>query len=192
MGILLGFAPFIVFALLSSVSVSLGLWLAFAAAFVITIRDFVEAPTLRLLDAGGVVVLGLMALFTGFIDPSISLQVVRLIVEASFLALALISLLFRRPLTLAYGHEHVPDEAWNTPAFRRANYLLTAGWALAFAVMALADAAASVEGPVSLSLDLAIGLAVLGLAIIFTVRYPARLAIRHGHAPAANSPARKS
>ena len=77
MGILLGFAPFIVFALLSSVSVSLGLWLAFAAAFVITIRDFVESPTLRLLDAGGVVLLGLMALFTGFIDPSISLQVVR-------------------------------------------------------------------------------------------------------------------
>ncbi len=192
MSILLGFAPFIVFALLASISVSLGLWLAFAAAFVITIRDFVESPTLRLLDIGGVIIFGLMALFTGFIEPSISLPAVRLLVEGGFLSLALVSLLVRRPLTLAYGHEHVPEAAWNTTAFRRANYLLTAGWALAFAVMALTDGAASFQGAVSLSLDLAIGLAALGLAIIFTVRYPARLAIRHGLVPAEPSPLQKS
>ena len=47
---LLGFAPFILFALLSRLSADLALWMAFAAAFVVTIRDFVERPALRLLD----------------------------------------------------------------------------------------------------------------------------------------------
>ena len=35
MAILLGFAPFILFSLLTNVSVDLALWLAFAAAFAI-------------------------------------------------------------------------------------------------------------------------------------------------------------
>ena len=112
--------------------------------------------------------------------------------EAGFLALALISLLLRRPLTLAYGHEHVPERGWNTPAFLRANYILTAGWALAFAVMARPMRPPVFEGPVSLSLDMAIGLAVLGLAIVFTVRYPARWPSATATRRPRNSPARKS
>lgn len=175
MGVLLGFTPFILFALLGSVSVSLGLWIAFAAAFVITIRDFVEAPTLRLLDAGSVIVFGLLALFAGFVEPSISLQAVRLLVEIAFFLLCLTSLLLRRPASLQYGHEHVPDVIWDTPAFRRANYALTAAWTLAIAVMTLADLAATFNARFSLPLDLAIGLASLGLVIAYTVRYPARL-----------------
>ena len=181
MGVLLGFAPFVLFALLGSVSVSLGLWLAFAAAFVITIRDFVESPTLRLLDAGSVAVFGLLALFTGFVEPAISLQAVRLLVEIAFFLLCAASLLMRRPASLQYGHEHVPEEIWDTPAFRRANYALTAAWTLALAVMALADFAATFNSRVSLPLDLAIGLAALGLVIAFTVRYPARLQNKTGH-----------
>jgi len=186
MGILLGFAPFIVFALLTSVSVSLGLWLAFAAAFVITIRDFVESPTLRLLDAGSVTLFGLMALFTGFIEPSLTLQSVRLVVDASFLGMALVSLGLRRPVTVDYGHEHLPKDVWNTPAFLRANYILTGAWAAGFAVMTAADIASVFIAQVPLSLDIAVGLAALGLAIAFTVRYPVTLAQRNdGHKGAA-------
>jgi hypothetical protein len=194
MGILLGFAPFIVFALLISVSVSLGLWLAFAAAFVITIRDFVESPTLRLLDAGSALLFGLMALFTGFIDPSASLESVRLIVDGGFLAVALVSLVLRRPLTADYGHEHMPEALWNTSAFMRANYILTAVWTLAFAIMTAADAAVTYYADIPLSLDIAIGFAALGLAIAFTVRYPASLALRRERtdAGATSSSARKS
>lgn len=179
MGILLGFAPFIVFALLTSVSVSLGIWLAFTAAFVIAIRDFVESPTLRALDAAGVVLFGGLALFTGFIAPGATLEAVRFVVDGAFFLLCAGSLLIRRPVTLAYGHEHVPDELWNTPAFTRANYLMTAAWAAGFAVMAVADAAVIFESNFSLTLDIAIGLGVLGLVIAFTVRYPIRVATKH-------------
>jgi len=194
MGILLGFAPFIVFALLTSVSVSLGLWLAFAAAFVITIRDFVESPTLRLLDAGSVTLFGFMALFTGFIAPSLTLQSVRLVVDAGFLGMALVSLGLRRPVTLDYGHEHLPKEIWSTPAFLRANYILTGAWAVAFTIMTATDMAGTVFAQIPLSLDIAVGFAALGLAIAFTVRYPATLAGRNGgrKAAAAQRTAHKS
>ena len=175
MGILLGFAPFIVFALLTSVSVSLGLWFAFAAAFVITIRDFVESPTLRLLDAGSVLLFGVLALFTGFIEPSLTLSFVRLLV-----GMALVSLALRRPVTRDYGHEHLPEEIWDTPAFLRTNYILTGAWALAFAVMTAADTAGIFFARIPLSLDIAVGFAALGLVIVFTVRYPAALAVRRG------------
>ena len=47
MNLVIGFAPFILFALLSRLSADLALWVAFAAAFVVTIRDFVESPSLQ-------------------------------------------------------------------------------------------------------------------------------------------------
>ena len=138
-----------------------------------------NSPTLRALDAVSVVLFGLLALFTGFVAPSASLEAVRLVVDTVFFLLCSGSLLLRRPVTRAYGHEHVPDEFWNTPAFARANDLMTAAWAAGFAVMAVADAAVIFESGFSLTLDLAIGLGVLGLVIAFTVRYPIRVATKH-------------
>ncbi|HSC61634.1 MAG TPA: hypothetical protein VLC29_10415, partial [Rhizomicrobium sp.] len=64
MGILLGFVPFIMFALLSGVSVSLALWLAFAAAFAIGIRDFLHAKMIRRLDITCLMLFAMLALYT--------------------------------------------------------------------------------------------------------------------------------
>ncbi len=175
MGILLGLAPYIVFALVSAVSISLGLWLAFAAAFVITVRDFVESPTLRLLDAGALLLFAVLALFTGFIEPELSIQAVRLVADGCFLVMAIASLLLRRPMTLEYAHQHPAKGAANTPPVLRVHYVLTAGWGLAFALMAAADATTLLHPDIPLWLDLAMGLAILGLAIAFTLRYPAGL-----------------
>jgi hypothetical protein len=173
LGILLGFAPFILFALLMSVSVSLALWAAFAAAFAIGIRDFAHSKTLRMLDVGSAILFGGLALYTGFIQPSLSLQAVRLVVDGGLFAIAILSIVLRNPFTLAYAREQVPSALWATPLFIRTNYIISAVWALAFAIMALADAMATANQALPLSLDVAAGLAALGLAIIFTVRYPA-------------------
>jgi len=71
MNLVAGFAPFILFTILSRLSVDLALWIAFATAFVVTIRDFVESPSLRLLDAGSLVLFALLALGRGFLDPNL-------------------------------------------------------------------------------------------------------------------------
>lgn len=182
MGILLGFAPFIGFVLLTNLSVSLAVWLALSAAFVIAIRDFVQSPTLRLLDAGSVTLFGLLALYTGFIEPGLSIQAVRFLTESGFMILALASLVLRKPVTLEYAHEQLAEITWNTPRFIRANYILTAAWALAFSLMAAADTATVLNPNISFSLDVAAGFAVLGLAIAFSVRYPALVLAREEHA----------
>jgi len=172
MGILMGFAPFILFALLTNISVSLALWVAFAAAFAIGIRDFAHTRILRVLDVGSTILFGLLALYAGFIQPSLSVQAVRLVVDCGLLLIAATSMAIRNPFTLQYAREQTPQEFWNTPLFIRTNYIITAVWTLAFLATTAADATATFNKKFPLSLDIGVGLAALALAVIFTARYP--------------------
>lgn len=54
------------------------------------------------------------------------------ITNASLALFALITLLLRRPYTMAYARDVTPPEVWSTPFFRRANMVLTGVWAGAF------------------------------------------------------------
>lgn len=172
MAILLGFAPFIAFALLSNFDLDLALWVAFAAAFAIAIRDFAHSRLLRMLDVGSVVLFGLLSLWSGFVQPGIPIQMARLAVDGGLFAMAAMSLVLRHPLTLQYAREQVPEEFWETARFVYTNYLVTGAWAIAFAIMALADAVANKNKQLPVSLDVAVSLLVLAIAILFTARYP--------------------
>src|SRR5437868_10599434 len=97
MTLLFGFAPFLLFAILSRLSADLALWAAFAAAFVVTIRDFVESPSLRLLDVGNLAIFGVLALVRGFVDPSLSLAQVRFVAELALFLLLAVSIFSGRP-----------------------------------------------------------------------------------------------
>jgi len=179
MGILLGFVPFIVFALLSGVSISLALWLAFAAAFAIGIRDFLHAKFIRLLDLTCLLLFAMLALYTGFIQPSLPVQAVRMIADIVLLLLALGSMVRRIPFIEQYVREEVPEPLLDTPAFVRMTYVMTAVWAGAFLVMAVADGLTTFRHQLPFSLDIAIGLAALVGAAVFTLRYPPQIAFRN-------------
>src|SRR5476649_2351091 len=130
MTLVLGFAPFILFALLSRLSADLALWAAFAAAFVVTIRDFVERPALRLLDGTSLALFGLLALARGFVSPDLSLAAVRALVDAILLLAITVSLIRRRPFSLQYASFETGGRVWPLPLFLRVNYVISAGWAL--------------------------------------------------------------
>jgi hypothetical protein len=185
--ILLGFVPFILFALLTNLSIDLALWAAFAASFAISIRDFAHSRLLRTLDVGSLALFGLLAVYVGFVQPGIPVQMARLVVDGSLFVMTVVSILFRNPITVEYAREQVPEEFWKTPRFVLTNYLITAGWAIAFAIMALADAVANMNKRLPLTFDLGVCLAVLVFAILFTARYPHYL-----RAHAARSSAKKS
>lgn len=172
MAILLGFVPFIAFALLSNVSVDLALWVAFAAAFAIAIRDFAHSRLLRLLDVGSVLLFGLFSLYVGFLQPGIPIQMARLVVDGSLFAMAIVSVVMRSPLTRQYAQEHIPQEFWDARWFVATNYLITIAWAIAFALMAAADAVANMHKNLPITFDIAVSLIVLAVAILFTARYP--------------------
>jgi hypothetical protein len=178
MGILLGFAPFIVFALLTGISTDLALWSALAAAFVIGIRDFAHTRLLRVLDVGCIILFGTLALYTGFIQPSLPVQAIRLIIDGGLFSIALVSILSGSPFTLDYMREQVAQEFWRTPLFLRTNYIVATAWMLAFAAMTAADAAATFNTRFPINLDASSGFAALTLAVIFTARYPAHVRTR--------------
>jgi hypothetical protein len=63
--------------------------------------------------------------------------------ELSNIALAvfaIVTLLVRRPFTMAYAKDTTPREHWDSPPFKRINYVLSAVWACAFLVSAIAGA----------------------------------------------------
>jgi hypothetical protein len=168
MNLIFGFLPFILFALLSRVSADLALWVAFAAAFVVTIRDFVERPQLRLLDGASFILFGLLALWRGFWDPGLSLDALRLIVDLGLTLTILFSLLTRHPFSLQYA-----DRAgWSEGDFLRVNYVISLVWLTAFAVMAVTDGLGSLM-VLPFAATMIIGLLALTLAVTFTLRYPA-------------------
>jgi hypothetical protein len=177
MNLIVGFAPFILFAFLSRLSADLALWIAFAVAFIVTIRDFIESPSLRLLDVGSLTLFCILALVRGFLAPSLPLVAVRFIIEVALCVLLAISLARRRPFSLAYAGE--PDPGWEPALFMRVNYIVSSVWTAAFLAMAIADGAITFDPTLQLYGSVAVSVAALGGAATFTLRYPARVARRN-------------
>ena len=130
---------------------------------------------LRLLDAGSTILFGLLALYAGFIQPGITIEMTRLVVDAGFLVLAFASIALRNPLTVQYAREQIAEEFWRTRRFVISNYGLTAFWMFAFAAMAAMDALSNIHKNLPLSFDAAICLVLIVLAVGLTARYPAYL-----------------
>ena len=168
-----GFAPFILFTILSRLSVDLALWVAFAAAFVVTIRDFVESPSLRLLDAGSFALFALLALGRGFLDPNLSLAAVRFIAALSLFLLLGLPLVLKRPFSVDYARLDEREAGWSPVLFLRVNALVSGAWVAAFAVMAAADGAVAFDAELPLYGSIAISVVALAAAVTFTLRYPA-------------------
>ena len=176
MNLVAGFAPFILFTILSRLSVDLALWVAFAAAFVVTIRDFVESPSLRLLDVGSLALFALLALGRGFLDPGLPLASVRFIAALALFLLLSLPLVLKRPFSVDYARLDPREAGWPPALFLRVNYLVSGAWAAAFAAIAAADCAVTFDTGLPLYGSIAISLAALSAATAFTLLYPAHAA----------------
>lgn len=178
MNLVVGFAPFILFTLLSRLSADLALWVAFAAAFVVTIRDFVESPSLRLLDVGSLTLFALLALVRGFLDPNLSLAGVRFIAALALFLMLAIPLAFKKPFSVDYARLDPKEAGWPPELFLRVNYRVSSIWVGAFALMALADGAVAFNSDLPLYASIAVSVLALACAVTFTLRYPALAARR--------------
>ena len=177
MNLLFGFAPFILFVILSRLSADLALWLAFASSFVVTIRDFVESPSLKLLDGATLALFGLLALGRGFVMPGLSLAAVRAIVETGLCLVIFFSLFRGQPFSLQYANRESKDTHWPLGAFLRVNRLISLAWGASFAIMAFADGAV-VFADIPFYVGIATDIVALSFCIVFTLRYPVLAAKR--------------
>ncbi|MBV9654143.1 MAG: hypothetical protein JOZ42_06225 [Acetobacteraceae bacterium] len=176
MGILLAFAPFIVFAIVDrSLGTKEGLATGALVSVALLVRDWVtpgRAP--KILEIGTTLLFGGLALYAVLGDPTWSVIAVRLCVDAGLLLIVFVSMAVGRPFTLQYAREQVAPEFWEQPEFIRTNYVITAVWAAAFAVMVVAELALLYLPGLPPRIGIiAIILALIG-AVKFTGWYPDR------------------
>ena len=177
---MLAFLPCLIFFVVAPLSVSLALWLAFAAAFAIGLRAFGALRTFRIFDACGLMLFGVLALFAGFVRPDIGAAKIALILEGGFLSVIVWSLASRRPFTAQYRWlkgRHAPDLA------ARAHLLLSSLWATAYAVMAAISALSVVGHRLAPGWAGVLGLLVFAASLSFTWQFGTYIDKRGGTIP---------
>jgi hypothetical protein len=97
----------------------------------------------HLLEAFTVVYFGVLAVL-GLIASERTIEWLELwageLSNIALAAFAIVTLLIRRPFTLAYAKDTTPREHWDSPLFLRINYMISAVWAGAFLVSAVVGA----------------------------------------------------
>jgi hypothetical protein len=168
-GILLGFLPFLAFAVLSlSTGALAALMIGAAVSAGLIIRNHVRGGSLKILEAGTFLLFAGLVVYTVSAGQTLSIIAVRLCVGLGLFGIVLASIIVRHPFTLQYAKEQVTAEHWANPLFIRANYKISAAWAVAFLIMVIAETAMlAVPGFPTLLGSVVIVAALLG-AVLFT------------------------
>ena len=178
MGLLLAFSPFLAFLagerLLGLVP---ALCAGCAVALALVARGRLRgAREAKVLELGTALLFGALAACAAFMtDVAWSVGLVRLVVDAGLMLLVLAGIALRRPFTLDLARARVDAQRAATPEFMRLNQQISAAWACAFGVLALADLVLILQPAWPLAIPIVIGAAGLVAAFEFTRWWPARV-----------------
>ncbi len=173
LNLLLGFAPFAAFTVLSRLSISFALWTAFATAFALGLPVFLHTRTIRTLDGGGVALFGLLAFLSGFFPALTNFETTRFVVIIGMLATVLVSFILRDP----FARSNIAER--RMPA-RHAGMRQNSSQRVWAGCLCRHDCgrtaiALYVHGTPALGRVLLVNLVALATAITFTLRYPASM-----------------
>jgi hypothetical protein len=176
MGILLAFAPFIVFAVLDRfVGPVWGLAAGTAVSFALLLRDLLRPGRQpKLLEIGTFILFGGLTAYMLLEGSNLSVIGVRVCVDGGLLLIILVSMALRRPFTLQYAKEQVSADRWNAPGFLHTNYVISGAWAIAFTLMVLAELALLYAPQIPRRAGVIIIVVALVGAVKFTGWYPSR------------------
>ena len=131
-----GLAPWVLLSVFSTPGhFELAVCIALGTSLLIMLLTRVRGISIHALDVfgtaffAGLTVIGLLA------PPSLTSWLELWAGEITNVALALFviaTLIVRKPFTLPYAKEKAPEEFWDTPLFRRINYVISSVWAAAF------------------------------------------------------------
>ncbi|HTV43789.1 MAG TPA: hypothetical protein VMF05_00610 [Stellaceae bacterium] len=174
MRVLFSFAPLILFPFVAGFySVEAGLWVATAAAILAVVGDrLLYRHTVKILDAGQLLLFGILALGAIVLRHLPDISWIRLIINAGLLAIVLVSIAAAAPFSLQYAREQTPQSLWNSQHFIATNFRISWGWAAAFAVSTAADLARLFVPAIPHIAESGAGIAALVLAGAFTGWYP--------------------
>jgi hypothetical protein len=179
LGSFLAFAPFLIFVVVErTIGVPAGLIAAAIVAAILLARDIFGHKTIKVLDVGTLLLFGGLTIYSRLENPNWSVIAVRLRVDLGLLLIVLVSIAIRKPFTLQYAREQVSPEYWDRPQFVRTNYIITAVWAAAFAVMVAAEAALVYVPAMPNRLGITVTVLAIVAAVKFTSWYPDRVRSR--------------
>jgi hypothetical protein len=171
---LLGFAPWIIYAALSSADWRIGMCAAAVAAGLLVARHR-RAHDLDLLTGVTFAFFGVMAIIA-LAAPHSGLHHWTPALSAATLAvIAVVSLAARRPFTAAIARRTVPEQFWATPTFVHTNDVITSVWAAAFTASAVACTLIIHLSPGSSAPLIATQIVAFVLPMLFTKTYTGRV-----------------
>ncbi|MEU2867705.1 hypothetical protein ABZ769_00640 [Streptomyces olivoreticuli] len=179
MNYLRGFIPWIAFAVVSSFGWQWGAATGLLVGAVLLFKDHKAGVAGESLILERSTVL-FFAAFTAlaFALPHSGLRHFAGALSLGWLALtAWATLIVGRPFTTGIAKRQAPPEVWGSPVFRRINAVITAVWAGAFTLTALALTAVSSAGLGS-GVSIPVQVAGFVLPAVFTARYPDRVRAR--------------
>lgn len=177
---MLAFLPSLAFIVMAPLSVSLALWLGFAAAFAVGIQAFGASRTIRVFDASGLTLFSALALYAGFVEPDFGPAEAGLVLETGLLTTILWSMAIRRPFTIQYRWLKAPHDPISVV---RSHTLLTAIWATCYAVMAAINAISVLMHQLSPGWAGVGGLVVFAATLTFTWQFGVYIDRRSGDTP---------
>ena len=186
MRLLTALSPFLIFIALDRlVSVDAGLFAAAgASAILLLIDSLLRRRRAKILELGTLVLFSVLAAYVALSGTHWSVATVRLAVDIGLLLIVVGSMLAGQPFTIQYAREQLPPHLWRDPDFLGVNYIITAAWAVAFAVMVGIDVAWVLVPGFSPTIVLIVSCAAVYCAFRFPRWYRRRSkATRLGEAP---------
>jgi hypothetical protein len=175
MGILLGFAPFLAFAVATNFwGATIGLLAGAAVSAALLVNELVRRHRPKILEIGTLLMFAGLLAWSSLFPSQLPVLSVRLRVDIGLLLIILISMAIGKPFTLQYARERVPQERWQSPQFARINFVITSVWALAFACIVAADLMMIYMPTVPIRVGIVVTIAALYGAYRFTGWYPKR------------------
>lgn len=179
MNYLRGFIPWIAFAVLSTLGWQWGALAGLVLAVGLFARGRRQGTPLdsQVLEVSTIAYFIVLTAFS-FLVPQSPVQHFVGAISMAWLALtAWGGLAAKQPFTLGIAKQQTPEEYWHMPVFLRINVVLTAAWAIAFTVTALALAALDVAHA-STVVTILVQVAGFVIPAIFTAKYPERVRAR--------------
>jgi hypothetical protein len=179
MTIVLIFVPYAALAALMMVTSVVAALLAGAGlSAALIVLDVARGRSVKILAAGSAILCAGLAGYVARCNPGMSVSEVKVAIDAGIALLSLGSMLARSPFTLQYAREAVPAETAALPGFLRANYVITAAWAMAALLMMTGNVALIYCPELPLWIGLAVAFAARYGALYFTHWYPAYLRLK--------------
>lgn len=140
MNILIGYAPWIIFWILSSNNTFPEAVYAATVSVIIVNLMRLKKGNLKILEMGSLLFFVVMSIIILTSDPTWLEHQLNLWSNATLAAIALFSLAVGRPFTIQYAKDTVEPELWETPGFKKVNQTITWVWTLSFLIQTVSSA----------------------------------------------------